>query len=87
MNSLCPGITQTGLVDDFRRGMGDEVIDHAAAVAGRFAEPSEMAPTMLFLADEAAASYLNGVNLNVDRGTGAARMTDQSDPERIWGAG
>ena len=86
MNSLCPGITQTGLVDDFRRGMGDELIDHAAAVAGRFAKPSEMAPTMLFLADEAAASYLNGVNLNVDHGTGAARMTDQSDPERIWGA-
>jgi NAD(P)-dependent dehydrogenase (short-subunit alcohol dehydrogenase family) len=87
MNSICPGITQTDLVADFRRGMGDEVIDHAAAVAGRFAQPAEMAPAMLFLADEASSSYVNGVNLNIDRGTGAARLTDQSKPERIWGDG
>lgn len=85
MNSVCPGITATGLVDDFRRGMGDDLIDHAAAVAGRFAEPSEMAPAMLFLADERAASYLNGVNLNVDGGTAAARLTGQADPAIIWG--
>jgi NAD(P)-dependent dehydrogenase (short-subunit alcohol dehydrogenase family) len=48
------------------------------------ADPAEMAPAMLFLGDHAAASYLNGVNLNVDRGTGAARATDQFDPARIW---
>ena len=84
MNSVCPGITATGLVDDFRRGMGNELIDHAAAVAGRFARPAEMAPAMLFLADEASSSYLNGVNLNIDRGTAAARLTNQTDPETIW---
>ena len=33
-----------------------------------------------------ASSYLNGVNLNIDRGTGAARLTDQADPGLIWGA-
>jgi len=86
MNSICPGITQTGLVDDFRRGMGDDLIDHAAAVAGRFAQPSEMAPAMLFLADDASTSYVNGVNLNIDRGTTAARLTNQSDPALIWGS-
>ncbi len=86
MNSVCPGITATGLVNDFRRGMGGDLIDHAAAVAGRFAEPSEMAPAMLFLGDEAASSYLNGVNLNIDRGTAAARLTDQADPALIWGS-
>ncbi|MDH3301739.1 MAG: coniferyl-alcohol dehydrogenase [Acidimicrobiia bacterium] len=86
MNSVCPGITATGLVDDFRRGMGDELIDHAAAVAGRFARPSEMAPAILFLADEVSSSYLNGVNLNIDRGTAAARLTDQADPAIIWGS-
>ncbi len=86
MNSICPGITDTGLVDDFRKGMGDDLIDHAAAVAGRFAQPSEMAPAMLFLADEASSSYLNGVNLNIDRGTAAARVTEQSDPAKIWGS-
>ncbi len=86
MNSVCPGITDTGLIADFRRGMGDELIDHAAAVAGRFAHPGEMAPAMLFLADEASASYVNGVNLNIDRGTAAARLTNQSDPATIWGS-
>ncbi len=87
MNSVCPGITDTSIIDDFRRGMGNDVIDHARAVAGRIARPDEMAPAMLFLADERSSSYLNGVNLNVDRGTGAARATDQSDPGRIWGPG
>ncbi|MEM8923156.1 MAG: coniferyl-alcohol dehydrogenase [Actinomycetota bacterium] len=85
MNSLCPGVTATAIVPDFRRGLGDDLIDHAEAVAGRMARPDEMAPTMLFLADSAAASYLNGVNLNVDRGTGAARASSQSDPGLIWG--
>ncbi len=85
MNSLCPGVTGTDIIADFRKGLGDEIIDHAEAVAGRMARPDEMAPTMLFLADQAAASYLNGVNLNVDRGTGAARASDQADPALIWG--
>lgn len=72
MNSLCPGVTNTQLSVDFRRGVGDEVIDRAVQLAGRAAEPAEMAPAMLFLADQRTASYVNGVNLNVDRGTGAA---------------
>ncbi len=85
MNSVCPGITDTAIIDDFRRGMGDQTIDHAQAVAGRIATPAEMAPAMLFLADTAASSYVNGVNLNIDRGTSAARTTGQADPELIWG--
>jgi NAD(P)-dependent dehydrogenase (short-subunit alcohol dehydrogenase family) len=72
MNSICPGVTNTALAEDFRRGVGDDVIERATQIAGRLAEPAEMAPAMLFLADERSASYINGVNLNVDRGTGAA---------------
>ena len=86
MNSVCPGVTDTRLLSDFRAGMGDETIDHARAVAGRAAAPEEVAPTMLFLACNRAASYINGVNLNVDRGTAAARFSSQSDPELIWGS-
>ncbi|MGH1488180.1 MAG: coniferyl-alcohol dehydrogenase [Acidimicrobiales bacterium] len=86
MNSVCPGITDTGIINDFRRGMGEQVIDHAAAVAGRIAEPDEMVPAMMFLADYESASYINGINLHIDRGTGAARASDQSDPELIWGS-
>ncbi len=85
MNSVCPGITDTSIIADFRNGMGDEIIDQAQAIVGRMAEPWEMAPAMLFLADNASASYINGVNLNIDRGTNAARLTEQSDPEHIWG--
>jgi len=74
MNSLCPGVTNTQLSADFRRGVGDDVIDRAVELAGRAAEPAEMAPALLFLADQRTASYVNGINLNVDRGTGAAHL-------------
>ena len=86
MNSVCPGITDTQIIGDFRKGMGEQVIDHAAAVAGRFADPSELVPAMMFLADNHSSSYINGVNLNIDRGTGAARASDQADPAVIWGS-
>jgi NAD(P)-dependent dehydrogenase (short-subunit alcohol dehydrogenase family) len=76
MNSVCPGVTNTRLVEDFRRGLGDEVLDRAIDVAGRMAEPAEMAPALLFLADAASASYITGVNLNIDGGTGAVRAVD-----------
>ncbi len=75
MNSICPGVTDTQLAQDFRRGVGDGVIDRAIEVAGRLAEPREMVGAMLFLGDHEQASYVNGVNLNVDRGTGAAHAT------------
>lgn len=75
MNSVCPGVTDTQLAQDFRRGVGDDVIDRAVEIAGRLADPAEMAPAMVFLADQRTASYINGINLNVDRGTGAAHMT------------
>ena len=72
MNSVCPGVTNTQLAEDFRRGVGDDVIDRATQIAGRLAEPSEIAPGLVFLADASRAGYINGVNLNVDNGTGAA---------------
>ena len=86
MNSICPGITNTGLIPEFRKGMGGDVIDHAQAVAGRMAEPAEMVPAMMFLASHECSSYINGVNLNIDCGTSAARASGQSDPDLIWGS-
>ena len=74
MNSICPGVTNTQLVDDFRRGVGSEVLDRATSIAGRMAEPTEMAPALLFLADTACSSFINGLNLVVDGGSGAARL-------------
>jgi len=74
MNSLCPGVTNTQLSEDFRKGVGDDIIDRAILVAGRQAEPAEMTGALLFLADQRTASYVNAINLNVDRGTGAAHQ-------------
>ena len=75
MNSVSPGVTETPIAEDFRAGVGDDVIDRAIEVSGRIAQPEEMAPALLFLADERSASYINGVNLTVDRGISAARTT------------
>ena len=57
---------------DFR--VGAAIIERAIEIAGRPAEPDEMAPALMFLADHSSAGYINGVNLNVDRGTGAAHQ-------------
>lgn len=75
MNSICPGVTQTPIAADFVAGVGADVIDRAIQLAGRIAQPQEMAPALLFLADELSSSYINGVNLTVDRGVKAARLT------------
>jgi len=77
MNSICPGVTNTPIAGDFVVGVGAEVIDRAIAAAGRAAEPHEMAPALLFLADESSSSYISGVNLTIDRGVKAARITGQ----------
>lgn len=74
MNAVAPGVTNTALVDDFRRGVGDDAIDRAVRIAGRMAEPHEMAPALLFLADPSASSYVNGTTLTVDGGSHAARL-------------
>lgn len=77
MNSICPGVTDTKIMPDFRQAMGDAAIDMTASVGiGRLAEPSEMAPAMVFLGSS-EATYVNGVNLIVDGGFSAGMMTGQ----------
>ena len=79
MNSICPGVTDTKIMPDFRQSMGDAAINMTAdAGIGRLAEPSEMAPAMVFLG-ASEATYVNGVNLIVDGGFTAGMMTGQVD--------
>lgn len=80
MNAICPGVTDTKIMADFRAGMGDAAIDMAAdAGIGRLAEAGEMAPAMLFLSHPGSASYISGVNLIIDGGFTAALSTGQVD--------
>ena len=80
VNAICPGVTDTKIMVDFRQAMGDAAIDMTAdAGIGRLAEAAEMAPAMLFLGHHRAASYINGVNLDIDGGFMAAMTTGQVD--------
>lgn len=75
MNCISPGVTETPIAADFIAGVGAGAIERAIEVSGRIAQPSEMAPALLFLADDKSSSYINGVNLTIDRGINAARLT------------
>ncbi len=80
INSICPGVTDTAIMADFRQAMGDNAIKMTAeAGIGRLATADEMAPAMAFLGNKGAASYVNGVNLDIDGGFMAAMTTGQVD--------
>ena len=77
INSVCPSPVDTPLLPAFRETMTDEIIDWAIdAGAGRVATAEDQARALLFLASE-LASYVNGVNLIVDGGFGAALQMGQ----------
>lgn len=86
MNSVCPGVTDTKIMADFRAGIGDAAIDMTAGSGmGRLAQPDEMAPGILFLSHPTAASYVNGTNLIIDGGFTAASETGQVDFAKYFG--
>jgi NAD(P)-dependent dehydrogenase (short-subunit alcohol dehydrogenase family) len=79
VNSVCPAPIDTPLLADFRKTMGDTVIDwNIAQAGGRLMSAREVAMPLAFLASE-AASYISGVNLVVDGGFLAAMTTGQLD--------
>jgi NAD(P)-dependent dehydrogenase (short-subunit alcohol dehydrogenase family) len=85
MNAICPGVTDTKLLVDFRRGIGDDMLDMTVDVGlGRAAQPEEMAPALVFLSHPTAASYINGANLIIDGGFTAAMSTGQVDMAKYF---
>jgi NAD(P)-dependent dehydrogenase (short-subunit alcohol dehydrogenase family) len=85
INSICPGVTDTKIMPDFRQAMGDAAINMTADVGiGRLATADEMAPAMLFLGSS-EAGYVNGVNLIIDGGFTAAMTTGQIDFSKYFG--
>jgi NAD(P)-dependent dehydrogenase (short-subunit alcohol dehydrogenase family) len=71
INAICPGLTrQTGMTEDIEAHGPDSYRGLAGTVPlQRWAEPDEMAAVMEFLVSP-AASYINGLALPVDGGTG-----------------
>jgi NAD(P)-dependent dehydrogenase (short-subunit alcohol dehydrogenase family) len=79
INSVCPGPIDTPLLKDFRATTSDKINDWMIReMAGRPVSPREVASTLAFLASP-GASYLNGLNLDVDGGFAAAMATKQVD--------
>jgi NAD(P)-dependent dehydrogenase (short-subunit alcohol dehydrogenase family) len=78
-NAVCPGPVDTPLLQDFRATASDQVIDwNIREMAGRAVLPREVAAALAFLGSP-AASYVSGVNLEVDGGFFAALATGQVD--------
>ena len=78
-NSVCPGPIDTALLPHFRKTTSDKIIDwNIREMNGRAVAPREVATALAFLGSP-AASYVNGVNLDIDAGFSAALATGQVD--------
>jgi NAD(P)-dependent dehydrogenase (short-subunit alcohol dehydrogenase family) len=78
-NAVCPGPIDTPLLPDFRATTSDKIVDwNIREMAGRAVAPSEVASVLAFLGSP-AASYVNGVNLEIDGGFFASVATGQVD--------
>jgi NAD(P)-dependent dehydrogenase (short-subunit alcohol dehydrogenase family) len=70
-NALCPGLTDTPILDPFAAALGGREALFTrtlkAIPAGRVGRPDDIAEAALFLASD-AASYVNGVAFPVDGG-------------------
>lgn len=69
INSVCPGIIQTAMLDSFCADHGIDPVEfgRGSAVLGRLAQPIEVAKASLWLCSD-DASYITAANLNVDGG-------------------
>ena len=78
-NSVCPAPIDTPLIPDFKKTMSDQLIDWTVEqCGGEIATGMDVAKTLAFLGSD-ASGYVNGVNLNVDRGFNAFMTTGQVD--------
>ena len=78
-NTVCPGPIDTPLLPEFRGTTSDKIVDwNIREMNGRAVDPREVASTLAFLGSP-AASYVNGVNLDIDGGFNAALATGQVD--------
>jgi 2-hydroxycyclohexanecarboxyl-CoA dehydrogenase len=71
LNSVCPGVTETGMLESFMQGAGDpEKLREAfrrAVPVGRLGKPEDIAGAVLFLASD-DAGFITGQTLSVSGG-------------------
>ena len=71
LNCVCPGVTETGMLEQFMQGAGDpEKLREAfrrAVPVGRLGRPEDIAGTVLFLASE-DADFITGQAISVSGG-------------------
>ena len=78
-NTVCPGPIDTPLLPEFRASTSDKIVDwNIREMNGRAVHPGEVASVLAFLGSP-AASYVNGVNVDIDGGFNAALGTGQVD--------
>jgi NAD(P)-dependent dehydrogenase (short-subunit alcohol dehydrogenase family) len=76
MNTIGPGITDTPILDDTSKKLGQEHMAAFPKPLGRIATPVEQAWALMFL-NSNAATFVTGSNLWVDGGYEAGVATDQ----------
>ncbi len=74
LNSTSPGSVQTPMLEEIEKVTPRERLDVVSQPIGRRSEPEEQAWVLLML-NSAKASYINGVDLPVDGGFIASRLT------------
>ncbi|QNG38821.1 SDR family oxidoreductase [Geodermatophilaceae bacterium NBWT11] len=72
INAVSPGAVQTPMLDAIAATFPAEMIDAVTHPIGRRSTPAEQVGPILFLGSD-AASYVNGIDLQVDGGYWAAR--------------
>ena len=77
INALCPGMTQTPMMPDFEKTVGDQLASFPNPI-GRLSTAEEQAHAMLFL-NSVEASYLTGIELFNDGGATAIMNTMMAD--------
>jgi len=82
LNCILPGPTQTPMMPEFEKVAPKSLLEATTQPINRFATPEEQARPLIFL-NSPAASYVNGVALQVDGGFTGGATTGQLDMSKI----
>lgn len=82
LNCILPGPTQTPMMPEFEKVAPKSLLEATTQPINRFATPEEQARPLIFL-NSPAASYVNGVALQVDGGFTGGATTGQLDMSLI----